>query len=63
MSGVMLHIGATKEAIQAARNAIIDIIKAQGADAVKIAAFDALKTICEVKDTKIENCTFNGEKK
>ena len=55
-----MHIGATKGSIAEARAAIMDILRADGADqAVKAQALTTLTTICAVNNTSVTGCSFN----
>lgn len=57
----MLSIGTNKEAIAEARAALMDILNTERAgDTAKVAACDALKTLCEIKAANVSNCTFNA---
>lgn len=57
----MLHVGTTKDDIAKARAVILEILNTKLAgDAAKVAAFDALKTLCEIKQVSVENCHFEN---
>lgn len=54
-----MHIGATKETVTEARHAIVEILAAPYADnATKVAALDALRSICSVSNTTVTGCSF-----
>lgn len=56
-----VHIGATKESITHAREAILDILNSKNAgDTAKVAAFEALRHFTEVKNATVQNCNFVG---
>jgi hypothetical protein len=55
----LLHIGARRKAIKAARDVVMEVLRAKDEPAVKIAAFNALASICETHAT-VKGCTFNG---
>lgn len=57
----MVNIGTTVEAINAARNAVLDIIGSPGGDQVRIAALDAFRYVVEVKNVTISDCTLYGD--
>lgn len=60
MSEPLLTLGASVEAIQAARNSIITILEAGRADNVTIEALSTLQELCSVKNTTIRNCHFTN---
>ena len=58
----MLHIGVSRETVQAARAAILDIIKAtKDRDAVAVEALETLRSVCNVSGTTVQNCQFTGK--
>jgi len=52
----LLYVGPSKVSIEAARNAIIDIITAPAGDAVKERALRVFATVCAVGNTSITSC-------
>jgi len=59
VSSPAINIGVAKETIQAARAALLDIIKASGvSDAVKIEALQTLTKLCACNNTSISHCNF-----
>lgn len=59
-SNVLLNIGPSREAIVAARAAVMEIVKAPCGDKVKCKALVALENICEVDNITVSDCVFNG---
>lgn len=53
-----IFIGPSKDTVEAARNAVIDIIQSGVSDAVMEAALDTIRDICTVRNTSISGCTF-----
>lgn len=53
-----LYIGATKEAVECAREVILRIIAATTDTPVACEALKTLRKLCEVKNTTVTNCTF-----
>jgi len=53
-----LYVGPSPEAVRAARDAIIAVLKVDRSDDVTIYALGALTIIAEVKDTTISNNVF-----
>lgn len=53
-----LNIGASKEAIREAREAVLAIIKASCGDQVKLAALEAFTSVTSVNGATITNCNF-----
>ena len=60
ITGSMLNVGHSPEAIAIARNAIVEILKCDATDGPKIAALNCLHTMCSVNNTTISNCTFTS---
>lgn len=56
---VGIHVGASKETVVAAREAILDILNAQVENKTIRVALTAFVTVCEVKNTTIEGCTIS----
>lgn len=56
----LLTIGPEKDTIIAARAGIMDILKANVADAVQLAALEAFQRICAVSNTTVSDCNFMG---
>ena len=57
----MVHVGATKESVDAARSAILEIMRVKEADSpVKVEALKTLSTLCNVNGTTISDCDFRG---
>lgn len=54
----MIYIGATKEAISSARDAILQVIAATDKEAVACAALKTLRVLCHVNNVSVTNCTF-----
>lgn len=57
----LLYVGVQKEAIKEARAMIMEIIKSNNSESVKIEALQAAKQICEVKNTAVSHCTFTSK--
>jgi len=60
MSKSLLQIGASKEAVEAARKAVLDIMASDNDQATIQKALDVFKDLCEVKNATITNCTFSS---
>ena len=59
----MIQVGASKDAVIAARRAIIDILKVHNVDQeTKRTALNVLSQLCEVKNTNITHCNFQEGK-
>lgn len=57
-----IHIGASKESVESARKAILEIMDRPHADEeTKRKALDVLNTLCSVNNTTIQYCTFKGK--
>jgi hypothetical protein len=57
----LLQVGVSAASIKEARLAINDILKSRMADeSTKVVALGALKSLCEVNNTSITNCNFEG---
>jgi hypothetical protein len=54
----MINIGASKEAIIEAREAIIEILNSNKDNKTIQKALNVFRDICEVHDTNITGCTF-----
>jgi hypothetical protein len=55
----MINIGASPEAVKAARSAVIDILKVPYVDnKTKMEALRAFTKVCAVEGSTISNCTF-----
>ena len=63
MDAPFITVGASAEAIGDARNAILAIVGSANAEAVKIAALQALSAICSVSNTTITSNTFTHNDK
>ena len=57
----LLKIGASKEAIASAHQAIISILSADAEELTKQKALDVLGSLCQVNNTAISYCTFTGD--
>ena len=57
-----MKIGADKGTVEATAKAILQILDKNAADAVLLAALEALTKISSVHDVTVSNCTFNGIK-
>jgi len=62
MSEPIINIGASKEAVQAANDAIHSVLYAERSDQVTIVALETLSSICKVGDTTIRDCQFTNNK-
>lgn len=51
--------GATPESINAAREAVNDIVHSSAGDLVKVEALRVLDGLCSVKNTTISNCSVS----
>lgn len=56
----LLHIGATENAVVAARDAIIAILEQDQDSAVLVKALETLQSICSVNNTSVSGCTFSA---
>jgi hypothetical protein len=56
----MLHIGVSKEAVKAAQVVILAIIDSKNNDAVKIAALETLRNMCNTDNTTVSHCNFQA---
>lgn len=58
----LISVGADPGTIEAARDALLEIIEATSgrADAVTIAAIESFTKLCAVSNTTISNCTLSG---
>jgi hypothetical protein len=58
----MVHIGASPEAVKAARQAILDILKVPYVDnKVKAEALRTFTKVCAVEGSTISNCNFTSK--
>ncbi len=55
-----ISVGASRDAIVEAREAIKDILKATADQETKRKALGVLSTLCRVANTTIRDCTFTG---
>ncbi len=55
-----IHIGASAEAVNAARDAIMRILGAKVGDMVQMKALEVLSTLCSVNNTHITGNTFGS---
>ena len=63
-SRALLQIGASEEAIKAARAAIIDILKIPNLDnSTRCKALDVFASVCQVNGTTVTNCAFTTNEK
>lgn len=60
MDAPLLHIGASKEAIEAARDAILAILSTPRGDKVVGDALVAFTKVCEVHHVNISGCQLYG---
>ena len=57
----MLMVGATKESVQEARSVVLEVLNSEKAgDTAKVAAFETLRHMCEIKQVNISNCNFEN---
>jgi hypothetical protein len=56
----MLNIGASKGAVDAARRAILDILRTPADQDTKRIALQALTSVCEVKNNIVSYCNFSA---
>ena len=57
----LLNIGSSKEAVVAARIAVMDILKLNKSESVTIKALDVFQHVTGVDHTIVQNCVFNAE--
>jgi hypothetical protein len=57
----MLFIGPIKETVIEARKSIIEIIKSQCGDEVKVEALKAFSDVCRVEGATVSHCVFNND--
>jgi hypothetical protein len=56
-----IHVGATKDAVVAARAAVMDILAAPRDEETVRAALTAFVKVCNVEHTVIQNCTVYAD--
>jgi hypothetical protein len=57
----LIHVGATREAVEATLASIMQIVTSTAASEVKVAALDALTALCKVDHVTFSGCTFTGK--
>ena len=57
----MVHIGASKDTVDAAKLALLAILTQPNAEQVKIEAIRCLSSLCKVENTTITGCSFSTE--
>ena len=54
----LVYVGAQKEAVEATRKCILDILATKVDQATKQLALQALQNVCSVNNSTIQNCQF-----
>lgn len=56
----MIHVGVSKETVDAARELIVKILESGACDAVQLEALKTAASICQVNNLTIKDCTFTA---
>jgi len=53
-----IYVGASKEAVETAKKAILAILATKAEERTKRSALEVLRSVCQATNTTIQNCNF-----